>query len=76
MDEAKTVKERLAPVLPAISVAYIAREYFHKSRYWLTKKLNGSPVNGAPAKFTPEELDTLDKALKDLAARIASIDVR
>ena len=39
-------------IFPAISWSYIASNYFKKSRSWLHQRINGSLVNGIPAKFT------------------------
>lgn len=69
------VRNRLKTVLPAISLAYIAKTYFHKSRSWLNQRINGNTVNGVPAKFSQEELRTLDSALKDLSAKLSQIRV-
>lgn len=69
------IRNRLKPVLAAISLSYIAKVYFHKSRSWLAQRVNGNRVNGAEAKFTTAELKILDLALKDLAAKLLSIDV-
>lgn len=69
------VRNRLKTVLPAISLAYIAKTYFHKSRSWLNQRINGNTVNGVPAKFSQEELHTLDFALKDLSAKLSEIRV-
>ena len=56
------VRNRLKSVLPAISLSYIAKTYFNT-------------VNGMQAKFSQEELRTLDYALKDLSAKLAEIRV-
>jgi hypothetical protein len=34
--------------------------------------VNGSIVNGKPAKFTPAEIDTLNYALQDISKKIGS----
>lgn len=69
------VRNRLKTILPAISLSYIAKTYFNKSRSWLTQRINGNTVNGSRVRFTPEELRTLDFALKDLAAQLMKISV-
>ncbi len=69
------LRKRLKDILPAISLAYVAKTYFGKSRQWLYQRINGNLVNGKPARFTPAELRTLDAALKDLAARLSEIRV-
>ena len=69
------VRNRLKSVLPAISLSYIAKTYFNKSRSWLNQRINGNTVNGMQAKFSQEELRTLDYALKDLSEKLAEIRV-
>ena len=58
------VRNRLKSVLPAISLSYIAKTYFNKSRSWLNQRINGNTVNGVQAKFSQEELRTLDFCTK------------
>ena len=69
------VRNRLKSVLPAISLSYIAKTYFNKSRSWLNQRVNGNMVNGTHAKFLQEELATFDFALRDIAAKLAEIRV-
>lgn len=57
-------------IFPAISWSYIASNYFKKSRSWLHQRINGSVVNGIPAKFTDDEKKILIKALNDLGINI------
>lgn len=71
--EALAIRNALGDVLPAISVAYIAREYFGKSRSWLTQRINGNLINGKQATLTPEERETMRKALRDLSDKLASV---
>lgn len=61
------LREQLKDVLPIISLAYIAKTYFNKTRQWLYQRINGSLVNGKPAKFTDEERKILNSALQDIA---------
>lgn len=69
------VKEAIEPVIPALNLAFIAENYFHKSRSWFSQRLNGAAVNGRPARFTPEELEILAYALKDISKKIADINI-
>ena len=66
------MKLQLGKVSQIISLSYIAQKYFHKTRNWLYQKINGSSVNGKPAKFTPEEISTLNFALQDISREIGS----
>ena len=65
--------EQLKEVLPAISVTYIAKTYFNRSRSWLLQRIYGNTVNGVQAKFTDEELKILEKALRDLSSKISAL---
>ena len=68
--EAKTMKQKLADLLVAISWADLSRTYFGKSNSWLYHKMNGLDGNGKPTDFTEEEKETLKGALCDLSNRI------
>ena len=69
------VKIQLLEVAEIVSLSYIAKNYFHKTRQWLYQKLNGNIVNGKPAKFTRDEINTLNHALKDISKKIGSIAI-
>lgn len=69
------LREQLKEVLPAISLAYIAKTYFNKTRQWLYQRVNGSTVNGKQARFTPEEAEILNDALKKIGNKLSSINV-
>ena len=71
-DELQDVKLalELGDVANAISLSYIAKAYFGKSKNWLYQRLNGNKVNGTPAQFTEEERKRFAEALLDLSKRI------
>lgn len=56
-----------------LNSAYIAERFFGKSRSWMSQRLNGHIVNGKPARFTPEELETLRNALYTISIEIQGI---
>ena len=60
--EATKVKMQLMEVTEIVSLSYIAKNYFHKTRTWLYQKINGNKVNGKEASFTKEEINTLNYA--------------
>lgn len=60
----------LGDITNAISLSYIAKVYFGKSKTWLYQRLNGNKVNGKPAQFTEEERKRFAEALQDLSQRI------
>ncbi len=64
------LREQLKEILPILSLAHISKTYFNKTRSWLYQRINGSLVNGKPARFTPEELDVLKSALLDVSSKI------
>lgn len=63
---ALVVRQQLESILPMVSMAYIAKTYFGKSKAWLYQRINGNAVNGKPAKFTKQEIDTLNEALQNM----------
>lgn len=69
------VKEQIKEILPVISLSFIAKAYFGKTKEWLYQRINGNIVNGKPAKFTVEEKQTLNFALKDIAEKLMKISV-
>lgn len=73
--EQLSLRERLAPVLPYLSVSRIARDYFGKSASWFYQRLNGNQIRGKVCRFTEGEMRTLDMALKDISRRMASLNV-
>lgn len=69
------VKNQIKDILPIISLSFIAKEYFGKTKEWLYQRINGNVVNGKPAQFTEEEIKTLNFALKDIADKLMRISV-
>ncbi|MDR1719814.1 MAG: DUF5053 domain-containing protein [Dysgonamonadaceae bacterium] len=65
-----TIRIKLEKVLGVVSMSYIAREYFHKSKGWFSQKLNGNIKNGKITFFTESELIALAKALEDISNTI------
>lgn len=60
----------LGDIANALSLSYIAKVYFGKSKTWLYQRLNRNKVNGKPAQFTDEERKRFAEALQDLSRRI------
>ncbi len=71
--EELVLRDKLESVLPIVSVSYIAKTYFNKSRYWLYQRINGNVVNGKKAKLTQSEIRTLETAFKDISEKIGSV---
>ncbi len=73
--EELALREQLSEILPAVSVSYIAKTYFGKTRHWLYQRINGSMVNGKPARLSNDERKTLDGALKDIGHKLSTTHV-
>jgi len=54
-------------------LSFIAKHYFGKTKEWLYQRINGNVVNGKPCRFTAEELDRFNHALKDISQKIGSL---
>ena len=73
--EENAIKLQLQEVAEIVSLSYLAKKYFNKSRSWLYQRLNGNIVNGKPARFTDEELATFNDALQDISKKIGSLSI-
>ena len=71
----EAIRYKLGEVSEMLSLSYIARNYFSKSRQWLNHRLNANIINGKPAKFTKEQLTTLHNALQDISKKIGSVNI-
>lgn len=65
------IREKLESILPFISVSTLSKTYFKKSPQWFYQRLNGSIVNGKPARFNHSELKTLSNALIEIGKKIS-----
>jgi hypothetical protein len=66
------VKMQLMEITEIISLSYIAKNYFNKTRTWLYQKINGNKVNGKEASFTKEEISILNYAIQDISKKLGS----
>lgn len=66
------LRDKLKDILPIISLSYVSKTYFNKTRGWLYQRLNGSIVNNKQAEFTNEEQQILKYALEDIAKKIST----
>ena len=71
--EARRIREKLGIVPEAISMSYVAKNYFGKTKTWLYQRLNGNKVNGKIAGFTEDERRQFREALQDLSKKMATI---
>lgn len=70
-----SVKEQLSEVSQYVSMSYIAKNYFNKTKSWLSQRINGHEVNGKPSHFTEEEINTLNEAFADLSKKLGALNV-
>ena len=68
----ETIRMQMGEVLKIVNLSYIAKKYFGKTQAWLSQRINGCTVNGKKATFNNEEIDTLNRALTDIAQIIGS----
>ena len=73
--EENAIKLQLQEIAEIVSLSYLAKKYFNRSRSWLYQRLNGNIVNGKPARFTEEELATFNNALQDISKKIGSLSI-
>ena len=71
--ESEHIRQQLGDVPDILSMSYIAKNYFGKSRTWLYQRINGNNVNGKPAYFTRSERKQFQDALHDIAKRLSAI---
>lgn len=64
-----TVRQALADVYEEVNWAYLAKNYFGKSRSWLYHKFSGRN-NGVEDDFSDVDRDKLKAALNDIAMRL------
>lgn len=64
-----TVRQVLSDVYEEVNWAYLAKNYFGKSRSWLYHKFNGMN-NGKDDDFSDVDREKLKEALKDIAGRL------
>jgi len=70
------LKTELERVSEFISMSYIARKYFGKSRQWLNNRIKGNIVNGKQAVFTGNELKLFSTALNQLSVEMKDTALR
>lgn len=56
-----------------LPLAYIAKEYFKKSRAWLYQRLNGYEVRGRIYTLSDKEKQIFNDAVQEIAQRIGSV---
>ncbi|MDD6015547.1 MAG: DUF5053 domain-containing protein [Prevotellaceae bacterium] len=72
MHQKASVREVLNDVYEEVNWAYLAKNYFGKSRSWLYHKFSGMN-NGVADDFSDVDRDRLKNALKDIAQRVNAV---
>ena len=70
-----TIREQMNEIIDLIPISYIAKNYFGKSRAWLYQRINGYRVRGRVYTLNDKEIETFNKALKDISNKIGSLSV-
>lgn len=73
--EEKAIKAQLQEISEIISLSWIAKKYFGKTKNWLYQRINENIVNGKPCRFTNEEIEIFNHALKDISQKIGSLSL-
>lgn len=70
LSEYVSIKRQIDEISDIVSLSYISRHYFNKSRHWLYHRLKGTLVNGKIMRFSDEERQQLSDALADIGRKI------
>lgn len=76
INEKISMKEQLEDISQLVSLSYIAKRYFGKSRAWLYQRINGNKVRGKVYTFSESEKKIFNDAIQDIANRISSVYIR
>nr|DAN25533.1 MAG TPA: protein of unknown function (DUF5053) [Bacteriophage sp.] len=69
------IREQLKEVTDILPLSYIAKNYFGKSAAWLYQRINGNKVRGKVYTLNREEVDTFNRALKEIGNKISSLSI-
>ena len=67
------IRKILEPILPAISISYLSKNYFHKTPQWFYQRMNGNKINGKSVKFSDSEVQTLHFAIRDIGKQLSTV---
>ncbi len=73
--EIATLRSQIENEYEILPLAYIAKEYFNKSKAWLYQRLNGYRVKGRVYTLNAEQKAVFNHALQDIARRIGSLQL-
>ena len=69
------IRDQLKEVADILPLSYIAKNYFGKSAAWLYQRINGNKVRGKVYTLNREEVDTFNRALKEIGNKISSLSI-
>ena len=69
------IREQLKEVTDILPLSYIAKNYFGKSAAWLYQRINGNKVRGKVYTLNRKEVDTFNRALKEIGNKISSLSI-
>ena len=69
------IKEQIQEMQEIVSMSFIARTYFKKTKSWMSQRINELNVNGKPAQFTPEEINILNDAFRDISKKVGAFHI-
>ena len=75
LDKSITIREQMNEIIDLVPVSYIAKNYFGKSRAWLYQRINGYKVRGRVYSLNEKEVETFNRALKDISNKIGYLSV-
>ncbi len=79
MDEMETeirqLRQQIESEYELLPLAYIAKNYFKKSRAWLYQRLNGYEVRGRRYTLNEKEKVVFNTAVQEIAQRIGSVRI-
>lgn len=71
----EVIRNQIAAHYDLLPIAYIAKQYFGKSRAWLYQRINGNKVNGKVYSLNSEQKAIFNGAVKEIAHQIASVQL-
>ena len=73
--DVEVIRDQISAHYELLPIAYIAKQYFGKSRAWLYQRINGNKVNGKVYSLNREQKAIFNGAVKEIAHQIASVQL-
>lgn len=75
IDNELRIRDQLKEITDILPLSYIAKHYFGKSASWLYQRINGNKVRGKVYTLNSEEVNTFNRALKEIGNKISSLSI-